>query len=186
MTSAGSNAVVPSSSRIRFGGNHRSHCAASPAPRTTGPPDQADDARAAAGAHYRGPRDRALPADPFSDHRRRHLWILRQDRPHPSLERRERRRDRSALILRWPIRSHRPIARRPADTQLPRDLSPRNPVRDKPPDQRPVLHRDHPSICMGGLVFDRRYGLIFNRCRHRGPSRAEHLSSGRELGVPTL
>ena len=35
MTSTGSSVLDPSSSGIRFGGNHRSHCAASPASQTS-------------------------------------------------------------------------------------------------------------------------------------------------------
>ena len=35
ITSTGNNAVVPSSSGIRFGGNHKSHCAASPGAHTS-------------------------------------------------------------------------------------------------------------------------------------------------------
>ena len=35
ITSTGNNAVVPSSSGIRLGGNHKSHCAASPAAHTS-------------------------------------------------------------------------------------------------------------------------------------------------------
>ena len=59
-------------------------------------------------------------------------------------------RDRCSFILRRPVRRHRPIHRRsPEHPSLPSDLPPRNPVRDKPPDQRPVLHRDHPSNLSG-------------------------------------
>ena len=99
------------------------------------------------------PGDRPGPAGPLGDHRRRHLRMLGQDRPHPRLERRERRRGGLALVLRRPVRLQRTIDRRPPDPQLPRDLPPRNPVRDKPPDQRPVLHRDHPSNLSGWPRF---------------------------------
>jgi hypothetical protein len=99
------------------------------------------------------PRDRPRPLDAFRDHRRRHLRMLRQQRPHSRLERREGRRLRRPHILRRSLRSQRPINRRPADTQLPRDLPLRNTLRDQPPDQRPIFHRDHPTNLSGWPRF---------------------------------
>jgi hypothetical protein len=72
---------------------------------------------------------------------------------HPPLERPERCRDRFPLILRRGIRRQSPGNRRPADTKIPGDLPLRNPVRHQPPDQRPILHRDHPSNLSGWPHF---------------------------------
>ena len=64
-----------------------------PAPTPADQPDQGGDAPDAAGRTFsRNHDDRTRPADPLSEHRRRHLRELRQQRPHPRLERRERRR----------------------------------------------------------------------------------------------
>ena len=49
ITSTGNNVLEPSSSGIFLGGNHRSHCAASPRPRSADRQDQASDTQAAAG-----------------------------------------------------------------------------------------------------------------------------------------
>ncbi len=99
------------------------------------------------------PRDRPDPADPLRDHRRRHLRMLGKDRSHPPLKRRERRRHHRALVLRRPIRGQRTVHCCPPDPQLPSDPPPRNPIRDKPPNQRPVLHRNHPSNLSGWPRF---------------------------------
>ena len=74
ITSTGSSAVLPSSSGIRCGGNHRSHCAASPG--VPGQPVRRIRAPVL-GPQPRDilpePGDRPVPADPLREHRRRHL-----------------------------------------------------------------------------------------------------------------
>jgi hypothetical protein len=86
------------------------------------------------------PRDRPVPADPLREHRRRHLRVLLEQRPHPCLKRRERRPRRPPLILRRHVRGDRPRDRRPPDAKIASNLPLRNPVSDQPPDQRPILH----------------------------------------------
>jgi hypothetical protein len=93
------------------------------------------------------------PLDPPGDHRRRHLRMLGQDRPHPRHERRKRHRPRRSLVLRRPIRRHRADHRRTPNPQLPSDLPPRNTIRNKPPDQHPILHQDHPPNLSGRPRF---------------------------------
>ena len=155
ITSTGSNVSLPSSSGILLGGNHRSHCAASP-----GCPDQpirridrpmlrpqpphvvpepGDRSRSS-----RPARRSPSPASP---------GCPQQHRPHPRSNGVNDVGYRRPLILRRPIRSHRPRHRRPPDPQIPRDLPLRNPIRDKPPDQRPILQRDHPSNLSGWPRF---------------------------------
>ena len=51
------------------------------------------------------------------------------------------------------LASRAPLHRRPADAQVPRDLTLRNTIRDQPPDQSPILHRDHPSNLSGWPRF---------------------------------
>jgi len=70
--------------------------------------------------------------------------MLRQQRPHPRFERRERRRLRRPLILRRPVRPHGCGHCVPRDTEISSHLTLRNTVRDKPPDQRPIFQGDHP------------------------------------------
>lgn len=88
------------SSVVRDGGNHRSHCAASP-----GCPGQpvrrirAAILRPQTGHVLPEPRWRPVPVHPLSDHGRRQLRELRQQLPHPRLERSERRRDRLLSYL---------------------------------------------------------------------------------------
>jgi hypothetical protein len=107
ITSTGNDAVEPSSSGIRHGGNHRSHCAASPGDHAS---RSARSGRRCSGPHRRTlspePRDRTRPTDPLGDHRRQHVRVLGQQRPHAFFERRERRRRQRPLILRR--RTHRP------------------------------------------------------------------------------
>lgn len=145
---------MPSSSGIFAGGNQRSHCAASPADqlsRSAGSTGRCSglSRRTFSRSHVIEPR----PLDPLRDHRRRHLRMLREQRSDARLERRERRRLRWPLILRRPIRRQCSIDRRPTDTQLPRDLPLRNSIRDEPPNQCPVFHRDHPPNRSGWPRF---------------------------------
>jgi len=79
--------------------------------------------------------------------------ILGQQLPHRQLERRERRRHHRPLVLRRPVRGQRPRDRRPSNTQVPRNPPLRNAVRDQPPDQRPILHRNHPANLSGWPRF---------------------------------
>ena len=85
ITSTGSSGALPSSSGIRAGGNHRSHCAASPGAQIS--------RSAGSGRRYcgrsratfsRNHDERPVPADPLGDHRRRHLRELRQQRRAPA------------------------------------------------------------------------------------------------------
>jgi hypothetical protein len=92
---------------------------------------------------------------------------LRQQLPHPRLERRERRRDRPALILRRRVRGNRLHHRRPRDPQTRRDLRLRHTLRRKPADRGPVLQSDHSPIVERCSLFKRRHRPVFERCRHR-------------------
>ena len=98
-------------------------------------------------------RHRVRPPDPLGDHRRGHVRGRDQQLPHRRLERRDRRRHRRPLVPRWPLRGHSPRDRRPSDTQVPGDLTLRNTIRHQPPDQSPILHRDHPSNLSGWPHF---------------------------------
>ena len=137
-----------------------------PAARPAGPPDRSAMLRPQPADVVPEPRDRPGPADPLRDHRRRHVRMLRQQRPHPRLERRERRR-------------HRPAARTSAARS---EATARSTVARPIPRSRATCRRGTPSatsrrinaqssteithpICLGGLVFDRRYGLVFKRRR---------------------
>ena len=72
-----------------------------PAPTSAGRPDRSAGAPAADRVTFsRNHADRPRPAHPLGQHRRRHVRGLRQQRPHPRLERRERRRPRRPLIPR--------------------------------------------------------------------------------------
>ena len=93
ITSTGNNAVVPSSSGIRL--RREPQVALR---RVTRRPHQPISRirtamlRSQTGHVLTEPRRRPRPADPLREHRRRHLRELGQQRPHPLLERRERRR----------------------------------------------------------------------------------------------
>jgi hypothetical protein len=52
--------------------------------------------------------------------------------------------------------------------ELPCNLSPRNPsATSRLINAQSSTEITHP-ICLGGLIFDRRHGLVFKRCRHPG------------------
>ena len=84
ITSTGNNLAVPSSSGIFFGGNQRSHCAASPG-------SQVSRSAGSIGPELRPhplhpspePGDRPRPTDPLREHRRGHVRSFLQQRPHP-------------------------------------------------------------------------------------------------------
>lgn len=77
---------------------------------------------------------------------------------------------------------------RPRGPQIPRDLPLRHAVRDLPPDQRPVLQRDHLSTVRCGLGFNRRFGpLLFRRRQSilgRHPVATAAGSSSRSSAAP--
>ena len=109
------------------------------------------------------PRRRTLPADPLSEHRRRHVRELRQQLTHPRLERRERRRrHRRPLILRRLRRVHRPRHRVARDPQPLSDPRLRDALRGQPPNQCPVFQSDHPPSVECSL-FARQDCSVFSR-----------------------
>ena len=141
ITSTGNSVLVPSSSGIFLGGNHRSHCAASPGSHV----NRSDGSTGRCSGRSRRTLSRNHVIDPVQPTRSAITvagmsGCVAQQLPHQRLERRERRRHRRPLVLRRPVRGHRPRHRRPTDPQVPRDLTLRNTVRDQPPDQSPILH----------------------------------------------
>ena len=142
------------------------------------------------------PPDRPAPAHPLGQHRRRHVRGLLQQRPHPRLEHRERRRPRRPLIPRRRIRVHRLDHRGPRDPQPLRDPCLRHPLSSQPPDQRPVLQSDHSPIVECSLFTAETVqfssaadtgapitaatnvgGCPWNRCEHRSGRRGRTMAS---------
>ena len=92
--------------------------------------------------------ERARPADPLGDHRRRHLRPLRQKCPDLRLHHVDDRAARRTLGARWLVGGQRSAHRVPADAQLAGDRLDRHLLRPmKTTDLRPVLHLQHPSLC---------------------------------------
>jgi hypothetical protein len=141
-------------SRIFLGGNHNSHCAASPGSHVS----RSEGSTGRCSGRRRRTLSRNQVIDPvqptpLSDHRGRHVRRHGEQLPHHRLGRRERRRNRRPLVLRRPHRGHRPRDRRPPHPQIPRNLTLRNTVRNQPPDQSPILHKVHPSNLSGWPPF---------------------------------
>ena len=89
--------------------------------------------------------------------------MLGQQRPHPWLERSERRLHRRfPHVLRWLRRRHSTGHRVARDAQPSRDLRLRHALRGQPPNQRPVLQSDHTPIVECSL-FDRQDCSVFSR-----------------------
>ena len=109
------------------------------------------------------PSDRAVPADPLGDHRRRHRRARLQQLPDPRLDRVHHRPRRRPLVPRRPVRGQRRLHRVPRAPHHPRDLLDRHPLRPvQPADLSPVLHGQHP-LPPGLAVEDRiRQGVSFH------------------------
>jgi hypothetical protein len=123
------------------------------------------------------PPDRPSPAHPLGQHRGRHVRRLFQQRPHPGLEHRERRRPGPAHIPRRRIRLHSPDHRGPRDPQPLRDPRLRHPLSSQPPDQRPVLQSDHSPIVECSL-------LTAESVQFRAPPTAEtHSTTPQQLAA---
>ena len=141
ITSTGSSRAVPSSSGIRCGGNHRSHCAASPGSQTS--------RSAGSGGRCSGRSRRTLsrnhvidPAQPT----RSAITVagisgcsarIARTRPSNGVNAvatagREYLGGESDATARATVG--------PTDPQIPGHLPLRNTLRDQPPDQRPILH----------------------------------------------
>ena len=119
ITSTGSSAVLPSSSGIRAGGNHRSHCAASPGSQVS---RSAGSGRRCSGRSRRT-LSRNHVIDPSQPTRSASTVAGISGCSSSSARTRASNGEndvsrRPALILRRHIRRHRPRHRRPADTQL--------------------------------------------------------------------
>ena len=182
ITRTGNSVFEPSSSGIFFGGNHRSHCAASPGNQVSRSDGSTGRAQAAAGGRCRGtsvidpvqPTRSAITVAGMSG------VVLSSARTSGSNGVNDVGTARS-LVLRWPVRGQRPLDRRPTDTQIPCDLPLRNTVRNQPPDQRPILHRDHPSNLSGWPRFR---PSLWPRFQASSTSRSGHRAGHAGRGVP--
>jgi hypothetical protein len=128
------------------------------------------------------PRDRPCPPNTFSDRRRTHMRVIFQQLPDPVA-----RRGRSSSAPRaahsaaaHPTRppSPRSYAKPPA-SGLPRL---RNPLRNEPEYQRPVLQSDHSPIveCHFSSADNRRRGVCCGHRRHAPPVTAAETRTATE------
>ena len=167
MTSTGSNAVEPSSSGMRFGGNQRSHCAASPASQTR--------RSAGSGRRCSGRSRRTLSRNHVIDPIQPTRSAITVAGISGCSERITRtfasnganavgttarsyfggRSEASAWsTVARPIPNCRATCRRGTPSATSRLINAQS-----------STEITHP-ICLGGLVFDRRYCLVFKRRRH--------------------
>jgi hypothetical protein len=167
ITSTGSSALDPSSNGIRFGGNHRSHCAASPAPRPTDQPGPDDDTQTATaerrpGTTWSTPAHSTRPAITVAGISGCSAKIARTLATNGvndiALDARSYFGGRSDATARTTVAHPIPNCRATCPHGTPSATSRRINTQSS-------TKITHP-ICLGGLVFDRRYGLAFKRRRH--------------------
>ena len=145
MVSTGSTAGVrtwPNPTGTSIGGNHRSHWAISPAAyavRDAGSGGRVH--RPQLGHPRREHPDRAGPADPLGDHRRRHPRIRLQQLTDPRLDLVDDRTRRRPFIFRRLVRGQRRLHRVLDDPQHPGDRLDRQTLRSmQPTNLCPILH----------------------------------------------
>ena len=167
ITNTGNNVLLPSSSGIFRGGNHRSHCAASPAAqvnRSTG-----------SGLRYTGRSRRTLSRNQVIDPAQPTRSAITVAGMSGCSSKTARTRDSNgANEVATGIRSYfggpsDATARATVDLPIP---SSRATCRCGTPtatsrriNAQSSTEITHPT-CLGGLIFKRRYGLIFERRRH--------------------
>jgi hypothetical protein len=106
--------------------------------------------------------NRALPADPLRDHRRRHLWELAQQLADPWLHRVDDRALARPRIARRCVRTQGRTHRVARQAQTPRDRLDSQPLRSmKPTNLGPAVHVDHPPDLLARLEP----GSEFHHCQ---------------------
>ncbi len=169
MTSTGNSAVVPSSSGIRFGGNHKSHWAASPGARTSRSAGSGRRCLRSQTSHVLTEHHDGEPDQPT----RSASTVARISGNSVSIER-ARSSNGVNDVASTGVRSYfggsadatARVDRVPRDPQTISDLRLGNPLRSQPPNQRPIFQSDHTPIIECSL-FDRQDCSDFSRHRHR-------------------